>query len=136
MYDEEGRILQSNKVFDDEGYDKVLNDLGWKFVQENSPHHAQIGEDYIRKGCREKCPPMLTRVNKTSFRVGEADAVKFRGIPKGARITVTPRGVFQPLWDAVLPDGWADLSVPAPGAYLISITKHPFREWQCVVSAS
>jgi len=136
MYDEEGRITQSNKVYDSEGYDKVLHDLGWKFVQENNPHHATIGRDFIHKGRREQCPKMRVSIDKTSFRVGEGDAVKIRGVPNGARITVTPRGMLQPIWDATLSAGWADLSVPAPGAYLISITKHPFREWQCVVSAS
>lgn len=136
IHDEDGRITQSNKVFDAEGYDKVLNDLGWKFVQENSPHHADIGRDFIWKGRREQCPKMPISINKTSLRVGENDAVKIRGIPKGARITVTLRGVSQPIWDAPLPDGWADLSVPAPGAYVVSITKYPYREWKCVVSSS
>jgi hypothetical protein len=136
IHDEEGRITQSNKVYDAEGYDKVLHEHGMTFVQENSPHHASIDREFIHKGRREACPKMPVRVNKTALRVGEGDAVKIRGIPKDARITVTARGVPQPLWDAPLPDGWADLSVPAPGAYLVSITKHPYREWRQVVSAT
>lgn len=136
IHDEDGRITQSNKVFDAEGYDKVLHDLGWKFVQENSRHHAAIGEDYIRKGCREKCPPMRVSIDKTSFRVGESDAVKMTGIPRGAQMSVTPHGLTQPIWEAVIRSGRQELSVPAPGGYVIVITKHPYRAWRCVVSAS
>jgi len=138
VFDPDGRISMSNKVFDDPDgrYGKVLAEREMNFVNHGGRSHANPGKHFVWKGRVEEMPKMPISINKVRIAVGENDAAKITGIPKGAEIVVTAHGYPDVLWHTVEETGAAELSVPAPGAYLVTITRMPFRQWRCIVSAA
>lgn len=137
-HDEDGRIYMSNKIYDTTSgdYGKVLADRDIKYVAHSGNGPANLDQHFVWKGRIADMPKMRVNLNKQRFKAGEQDAIKLRGIPEGAVVEVHAMGYAEALWVHTENTGSAEISVPSPGAYIITITKFPYRQWQMPVSAT
>lgn len=130
-----GKIIQSQKVFDDEGgaYGKVLRDREMRFVQHAGKFHADLSAHYVFKG--ELCDrqSMKVKIGRTTIGIGEANGTTLTGVPWGAVLTIFA-GSTQFFSEKI--DGTrVDIHAPVPGIYTLHLDKFPFRPWQIQVIA-
>lgn len=131
--DGEGRIMQANKVYDPEGYDKRLDDGGVKYVKVD--HHGVLSPDewMIADGAPTERPPMTVVISSLCIKAGDNDAAVITGAPKDVTFAVSVGD--SSVWSGTLPDGELELSVPTPGLYLVSFKKWPYRDFNVTIEA-
>jgi len=139
IHDESGRITQSNQVFDDGGYSKVLNQHGQRFHQHGGESHASLTHHWIRDA--GKAYPRLANRNAMPISIDKAiikpdgnDVAKIYGIPKGALVRVVVGGIeiASEVQTGKLP---FELVSVTPATYLITVSMFPLRDWSGKVSA-
>lgn len=130
---EEGRIVQANKVYDPEGYDNRLDDAGLKYVKIDHPGVLSPDEWMVSDGAPTERPLMEIAVSKVCIRAGDNDAAIITGAPKDVAFSVSVGS--SPVWSGTLPDGELELSVPTPGVYRVSFNKWPYRDFEVTIEA-
>lgn len=130
---EDGRITQANKVYDPEGYDRRLDEVGVNYVKVDHPGVLSPDEWMISDGVPAERPLMSTRVDKVLIRAGDNDAAILTGAPKDVAFSVSVQG--SEVWSGTLPDGELELSVPTPGLYQLVLTKWPYRDFGVIIEA-
>lgn len=136
--DETGRIMQANKVYDPDGYDRRLDDAGVSYVKVDHP--GILAPDQWMCSTRKdpivpvhKRPPMRVSVDKVVVKAGDNDAAVLTGAPKDVAFSVSVQG--SEVWSGTLPDGELELSVPTPGIYQIVLTKWPYQDFGVTIEA-
>jgi hypothetical protein len=130
---QDGRIVQANKVYDPEGYDRRLDEAGVKYVKVNHPGVLSPDEWMVSDGAPAERPPMRVTVDKVRIRAGDNDAAVLVGAPNDVAFSVVVQG--NEVWSGTLPDGELELSVPTPGIYQVSLKKWPFRDFGITIEA-
>lgn len=131
--DGEGRIMQANKVYDPEGYDKRLDDAGVKYVKVDHPGVLSPDEWHLPEGVLTERPVMAVAATKVRIRAGDNDAAVITGAPKDVTFSVSVGD--SSVWSGTLPDGELELSVPTPGVYHVSFKKWPYRDFNVTIEA-
>jgi hypothetical protein len=133
VHDDEGRGLQSNKVFDHQGYDKLLSERGYKFVAVDSARVLSLDDWRVSNGELVKIEDMAIEVARTTIKAGESDAAVFSGLPQPCSMEVWVLG--QVLIRETVVDGSVDLSVPVPGFYKVRFAQWPWRPKEFQIEA-
>ena len=128
VYEEDGRIKQSNQVFGNEKYGDVLHERNMRFLQHGGEGHANLQKHWVDKNnlCERK--PMLIILSKPRVKAGGIDAARITGIPRGAKITVSANNltIFQQVQQGTSP---FDISSVAPVIYTVRVHKWPYQDW-------
>lgn len=135
LYTPDGKIHQANKVYDPSpGYDKLLNDEGYKFVKADAPGLLPPEQWYVDVKAEELCerPVMSIEISKTVIKAGDDDSALLTGIPKGAKFEVATGGSL--VWSGVM-DGAEELevSMPVPCKFVVVINLWPFRSFNAEI---
>lgn len=130
---EDGRIVQANKVYDPTGYDRRLDEAGVNYVKVDHPGVLSPDEWMVSDGSPTERPNMAVSVDKVRIHAGDNDAAVLVGAPKDVAFSVSVQG--SEVWSGTLPDGELELSVPTPGIYQIVLTKWPFRDFGVTIEA-
>lgn len=137
VYDPEGRVVQSNKVFDpDVNYDKRYHELGLKFVKNNQSQPFSMETDWIdpKRFYPRNRPIMPITATKERIEAGGNDSVVFHNIPMNARLQVFHNipgvGEINP-HDLIMPakDREFEYGVVTPCLFTIKFSKWPYRDW-------
>lgn len=136
VYDEDGRITQGNQIYHDEfaKTESIMRDLDQRFFKER---RALVSPDdwYVALKARHDGPPrpklrqrseMPITQSAKMIRAGTSDAVVFRGIPKGARCTISSGGYG--LHDMVMDADELEFSIPVPCIYRVKFSLWPRRD--------
>ena len=128
IHDEEGRITQSNQVFDDDGgkYGRILAAHDLRFLNHAGAFYADLAKDFIWNGelCNRPRPTM--RCGHIHLRVGEGTYI--HGIPLGAHVSIVT-GEGYNMFDGPLNGRTIDFDSPVPGTFTVTVRKFPMREW-------
>lgn len=138
VYDAEGRIIQSNKVFDpDVNYDRRYQELGHKFVR--NPKQGTLFSMETTWVDPKRCfprnrPLMPITFTKERIEAGGNDSVVFHNIPMNARLqvfhsipgvgTINPHDLIMPTKDREFEYG-----VDVPCLFTVKFTKWPYQDW-------
>lgn len=134
LYHEDGRIHQSNKVFDDEGeYADLLRERELTFIRHGGGSHANPNIHWVYKGDICEMPRMPVTIDRTSIGVGEANGTTLKNVPIDAQLSIFAGETM--FFSEKTSGSTIEISAPVPGVYTISITKYPFRRWQTRVIA-
>lgn len=133
LSNEEGRIVQANKVYDPEGYDRRLDESGVKYVKVDLPGVLSPDEWMVSDGAPTERPMMEIAINKVAIKAGDSDAAVLTGAPKDVAFSVSVQG--SEVWSGTLPDGELELSVPTPGIYSVALKKWPYRDFTVTIEA-
>jgi hypothetical protein len=136
IHDESGRINQANKVYEPEGYDKLLDDLGHKYVSAQStgllpPEHWFV--DVSAKELIER-PIMNVQVSKTQIKAGDKDSALLTGIPKQSKVFIYAAGTELYKMDPFDAEE-LELSIPVPCTYTVVIDLWPYKTFRTVIEA-
>lgn len=131
--EEDGRVDQSNKVFDPYGYSDLLSDRGLNFIALDN--EGYLPPDKIRIVNRQvvKRPEMHIQVSKSIIKAGKESAI-FRNVPKNAKVTIAVSGLGVISQD-VLPDTAFDLPIPVPCTYKVRIELWPWIPFEIDIEA-
>lgn len=135
-----GRIVMSNKVFDDPDgrYGKILHEREMKFVNHAGTSHAHLGRHFVNNGAIQDMPRMPIRLSRTRIGIGDANGATIANIPPDATLTILANGLqfFPSAGESGVVSGRrVDISAPVPGVYTLIIAKFPYREWRREVIA-
>jgi len=127
VHDDDGRITQSNRVFDPTGYDKLLHDENYKFVKLDVStvlpldSHYIVGSEVVPRG------RMSLRVTKRRFKADGLDAAVIKNLPVPCEVTISVgEGVVD---RQTATDRDLELSSATPGVFKVLIEKFPFLPW-------
>lgn len=140
IYDGEGRIIQSNKVFDPpKDYEKSIRDFGQKFIKLDQPHLVPADRFFVANEGLVRMPLMRIRVSKYRIKAGGIDTVVLKGCPSGAKYAVDQSvqgvGVVTP-YSGTLPSGELEVGQQVPCFFSIRIEKFPYRAFSVQIEAS
>lgn len=135
FHNEDGRITSSHKLYDPEGYDKILNERGIAFHQHKGRSdrgYADLDRHWINQsgGTKEMSVRPRTGIflSKTTIKAGEMDAARLWNALPGSTIDMSIGGYALP--QVIVPQrGPVYLSSPVPGIYSIFVRKWPYQEW-------
>ena len=134
IYDETGRITQSNKLYNPEGYEASIRELGHNFVAHAGDAPNNIERFFIQSAVLTERPIMPITISKTEIQAGGSDAAVFLGIPKNAKITVTTSSMT--IFSQAIPDTEFEVSIPVPCLYQITIDLWPFKTFATTIKAT
>lgn len=137
--DDDGRILQANKVFTDvEKYDAQLREKGIDAVRVK--HHSllppdrwMVNKDQSSLMRVKKRPVMPVVISKTVIKAGGTDTAIITGAPNGVSFSVT--AVSTIIQSGTLPDGEMEISIPCPITYDVFLTKWPYQDLRFSIEA-
>ena len=135
IHDDDGRITQSNTVYDHKGYDKILQDHGYKqFVQvkENTPHNHD--HHFVIGGQVSNRPPMPITLSKTTVKAGGADHAVITGIIPGSKLTIITGGIK--LFNEAITDAQIEINIPVPCIYQLIFEKWPYKDFSCQITGA
>lgn len=125
IHDEEGRITQSNKVFDPEGYDDLLREHGHQFATRETNTVLSPDDWFIQS--REWKERPIMRVALRSSVVKAGDVVRFSNIPSGTIFTIFGAGTLlvtnEPVSGRTL-----EFPMPVPCEYTVTFSRFPYRD--------
>lgn len=130
VFDDDGRISMSNKVFDDPeaNYGRVLSERGIKFVNHGGGSHANLDRHYVWRGELSERPAMKAAIDRTDIGIGESSGARITNIPWGANLTIMAGGLE--FFSETVPARQIDLSAPVPGVYTVILHKWPYRDFR------
>jgi hypothetical protein len=134
VHDRNGKLLQSNKLFNPKGYADILRERGYTFVEHDAPAPVDIQRFHVNAGTLTERPLMPVQASSLQIKAGGNERAAFRNVPKNAKITVTTGGIQ--LWSGVVGQSDFDLPIPVPCVYRILIELWPYRDFICEVVAS
>lgn len=130
---EEGRIVQANKVYDPTGYEDLLREHGHAFVTANVPGVLPPEDWFVMtKELRER-PTMPVEVNKTVIKCGDADAAVFTNCFRGSTLNVTTGGTT--VYNIKMDSTNVEISIPVPCVYQVTFDLWPFRTFTARIEA-
>lgn len=137
VYDAQGQIVQSNKVFDpDVNYDRRYHELELKFVKNHQAHPFSSETSWVDvKRCFPRNRPLMQiTVSKERIEAGGADSVVFYNIPMNARVQVFQNipGVAEiNPHDLIMPtkDREFEYAVDMPCLFTVKFSKWPYQDW-------
>ena len=136
---DEGRIVQANKVFTDvEKYEAQLRDNNIAVTKVK--HHSLLAPDRWMVNKNEdllmrvkKRPTMTVAIDKTTIKAGGSDKAVLTGAPKDVRCCIVGGG--ETLFDVSLPDGELELGIPVPIVYVVRLIKWPYVDFTATIEA-
>lgn len=136
VHDEEGKILQSNKVFAPDGYGDRLRDLGYnRFVEMKSERIAEPELQYVWNGELTERPEMPIEVGSLEIPAGSSTEIAlFSGILPGTQMNVATGGMN--VWTMPVPGSYVEFAPPVPALYVVTFSKWPYRDFTRVVKAT
>jgi hypothetical protein len=136
VHDESGRLQQANKVYDIEGYNRLLDDRGLKYVTaqtEAIPKPDAWWVDVSAKALLER-PVLSALIDRRTIKAGGVDSAVIVGIPKAAAVTILAAGSvlhnFKPIGATEV-----EISIPVPCIYTVVIDLWPYRTWTTTIEA-
>lgn len=134
-HDPDGRVTQSNKLFDPTGYADMLRERQMTFVEHDGPGPINLEAHWVRNGELTAREAMPVTVSATSIKAGGKEVAIFSGVPRGARVTISTGGL-PPIWNGIADGKPFDLPIPVPCIYVVTVDLWPFRTWSTEVTAS
>jgi hypothetical protein len=137
VYEPTGQLTQANKVYDPEGYDKLLNDAGLTFVAVDTNTLPSSRDWYVNVTAKEliERPLMPIEVTKTFIKAGGADSALITGIPKQAKVMVAAAGAVLHTIDP-LDATELEIAIPVPCVYHVTISLWPFKDHVISIEAA
>lgn len=144
LHDDDGKIHQANKVYDDHRkYVGLLRDLGHRFVAVNAPGllppehwHVDIKPRYRGQRLTElkERPVMQIEVTKTRIKAGSKDdSAVLKNIPAGARFEVLTSNTS--IHSGLLDGTELELFIPVPCIYRVTLDLWPYKQFQVDIEA-
>lgn len=127
FHDEQGLITSSHKLYEADGYDKVLASHDIRFCRHETRTHANPDRHFVWNGNLSDRPMSPVRCGHIHLKVGQGTYI--HGIPLGAHVTVQPHGVGMPMHDGPLNGRTIDFDSPVPGIFYVTVRKFPMRDW-------
>jgi hypothetical protein len=129
VHDAAGQLTQANKVYDPEGYDKLLDDAGLTYVAVDTNHLPSSKDWYVNVTAKELAerPLMPIEITKTVIKAGGVDSALITGIPKTAKVVVAAAGAVLHTIDP-LDATELEIAIPVPCAYYVTISLWPFKD--------
>lgn len=135
VHDEDGRVMQANKVYYPEGYAGQLHDAGYKFIEVDQNTVPETDKIYVKNSKVAVRPTM--NIRSSADRVATGKSVVVKGIPRGVMLTILLEGYEAvPLHREELLDTSLEFVPPQPGTYLITFEKFPYMVCSLKVHAS
>lgn len=134
LYDDEGKLTQSNKLYDPTGYADRLNELSLKHVPSNHARPLQLDRWHVKNGELTQRGVMPIVISRTVIKAGDRDFAVLSGVPKGAMITITC-GRFMIMNRQSVPPGQIEISIPVPCTYHVTVECMPFRPFVATITA-
>lgn len=134
IYDEDGRITQTNKVYDPTGYANRLREVGHNFVESDHAGPIDLNIWSVTNGALTERPTMDVSANKTEIKAGGTDVAAFSGLPVNSRVTLRT-GNMQ-IGSQIVPGTAFELPISVPCVYDVLIEKWPFRPFSCSIRAT
>ncbi|WP_458760557.1 hypothetical protein ACSVBT_07120 [Afipia sp. TerB] len=131
VHDEEGRITQSNKVFDPEGYDDLLREHGHQFATVNTNAVLSPDEWFVKGGTLTERPTMKVALRRPVVKAG--DVVRFSNIPTGSRVLIVGAGTV--LANEAVIGHTLEFPMPVPCSYTVTFSRFPYRDFIVQVEA-
>lgn len=126
FHDEEGRITSSHKVYEADGYDRILHSHGIQFCRHETKTHADLDRHFVWNGELSDRPRSPVRCGHIHLKVGEGTYI--HGIPLGAHVSIVT-GEGYTMFDGPLDGRTIDFDSPVPGTFTVTVRKFPMREW-------
>lgn len=135
VYDENGRITQANRVYDQPNYGRLLSDHAMPYAFNEqlgivSDEHWYVGG---MEELRER--PLLPdiSISKTIVKAGGVDVCVVRNVPPHAHVTITMNDGTM-LWPRVLLDA-REFEVPVytPCTLIVTIDLWPYQDYRFTV---
>jgi hypothetical protein len=136
VHDATGMLTQANKVYDPEGYDKLLDDAGLTYVAVDTNTLPSFKDWYVNVSAKEliERPVMPIEINKTVIKAGGIDSALITGIPKNAKVVVaavnTVLHTIDPLDATEL-----EIAIPVRCVYRVTISLWPFKDQTISIEA-
>lgn len=129
IYNPDGSITQANKVYNPDGYDKLLLDRGLSFVADAKAEHLCSHDhwmvDVSDKSLVER--PMMSAVaDSTTVKAGSTAVVS--GIPKGAALDIFAAGSVIHSVSSMPGTDLDFITDPAPCLWTIIIRLWPYKD--------
>lgn len=131
-HDEDGRILQSNQVFNNDKYADCLREHERKFIQHRGKYQ-NLHSHFVWNGNLSERPTL--RLKLSAKKVKPGSGFKIAGIPAGANVNVKTSDGYE-LFNGVAPAKNLDFPTPVPAVYEVNIDKWPYRGWSASVEVS
>lgn len=131
IHDEEGRITQSNKVFDPAGYDDLLREHGHQFAAVEANSILSPDDWFVKAGSLAERPAMKVALRKSVVKAG--DVVRFSNIPTGSRALIIGAGTV--LANEVVIGHTLEFPMPVPCSYTVTFSRFPYRDFTVQVEA-
>lgn len=140
IYDAEGRIVQSNKVFDPPAnYETTIRDFKQNFIKLDQPHLVPAEKFYVANNGLVRMPRMRIAVSKRRIKAGGRDTVVVTGCPNDADYAVDHSlpgiGIVTP-YSGKLPDGELEIGMDIPCLFTIRIERFPYRAFSVQIEAA
>jgi hypothetical protein len=136
VHDATGMLTQANKVYDPEGYDKLLDDAGLTYVAVDTNTLPSFKDWYVNVSAKEliERPVMPIEIDKTVIKAGGIDSALITSIPKNAKVVVaavnTVLHTIDPLDATEL-----EIAIPVRCVYRVTISLWPFKDQTISIEA-
>lgn len=132
IYDKDsGNITQANKVYNPEGYDKLLDDRGLTYIKDTQAEHLCSFDHWM-----VDVSAQTLRERQTMTAIAAAPTIKagtnalITGIPKGASVSIMGAGAV--IYSIPSLDGdELEFPMPVPCKYQAVLTLWPWKD--CVI---
>lgn len=138
--DDDGRILQANKVFTDvDRYDQQLKDRGYDYIRVSRDGLPSPDKWMVNKSVTAPLLPIKERpimpvsISKRAIKAGGSDTAVITGAPKNTAFSVSAAGSI--IQSGVLPDGELEIGIPCPITYEVLFMKWPYQEYKFTIEA-
>ncbi len=125
VYDEEGKGIQSNKVFEAEGYGDLLASHDMKFIMTDSSEPLGLSDWWVNKGELLERPEFPIMQSKTVIKAGDQDSSLFTNVPKDCRVTIIAAG--SAIYNDILDATELEIAIPVPCIYKVTFEKFPYK---------
>lgn len=132
--EQDGRVDQSNKVFEPYGYSDRLNEMGLKWIAIDN--EGYLPPDKIRIVNNEivKRPEMPIQISKTTIKAGGKESAIFRNVPVNAKVIISVAGLGV-IEQVQVPSTSFDLPIPVPCTYNVKIELWPWIPYEVNIEA-
>jgi hypothetical protein len=134
VHDATGQLTQANKVYDPEGYDKLLDDAGLSYVAVDTNTLPTFKDWYVSGKELTERPDLPIQVNKTVVKAGSDDSALITAIPTDASVQVIAAGSVLHSFTKLDADQ-LEISIPVPCSYTVIINLWPYKTWQTTIEA-
>jgi len=128
VHSDDGQIVQANKVYNPEGYDRLLDQHGLNYVAVQTEGILSPEEWFVNVGTKEiaERPALPIQISKTMIKAGGADSALLTQIPAQARVVVYAAGAELHRL-AKLDATELEISIPVPCRYTVVIDLWPYK---------